>query len=158
MSLWENLIKNQLIEYMETQSENAVSQLEKELGYALPEEFHTMWSKCKSWEITGDTEPLYMWNINKISGLSTDDELMDDLPGLLIIGSDFGGNYIAYDPQNSIGRGAFYLYFVPRVATNLDQIVPIAHNFTELVQKSHDPNGKGFYDFPNLKKLKDQSS
>jgi hypothetical protein len=104
---------------------SAIRQFETDFGVALPEDYARFLSDMNGGEgFIGDAYVI-LWSVETLIELNRSYQVADYAPGLLLIGSDGGGEAFAFDLRTDVKS----IMSIPFVGTGLNAARPIAPTF-----------------------------
>ncbi|WEF32878.1 SMI1/KNR4 family protein [Pseudoduganella chitinolytica] len=106
-----------------------ITQAEQMLHYAIPEDYRKFLETYNGGE--GFIGEIYviLWRCEELPNFNQQYEVADYADGLLLIGSNGGGEAIAYDMRHSPPE----IVEIPFVGMDLQYARLVAHNFTEFI-------------------------
>ncbi|MGH7861476.1 MAG: SMI1/KNR4 family protein [Candidatus Dormibacteraceae bacterium] len=93
-------------------SPDEVEDLERELGVRLPEDYRQLLLASNGGSINGPRASINLESAQGVLDMNLDGGYQDELPEMIVIGDDGGGDLYFYDPTNKLGRGAYAIYLV----------------------------------------------
>lgn len=148
-NIWNYLKEKELLDWVDTPPKYTLDQLETELGYALPTDYKEIMGQCYCFSIEGE-EQIDFFEIGEVISFTTEMFYMAPLRGILLIGTDRGGNMIGYDPHNRIGKGAFHIYYFGRTELTFGDAIPLGANLREVADLCNDPEMELFNSLPSI--------
>lgn len=91
----------------------ALEALEAELGRTFPEDYREVMRARDGFALGGHRTALNVFRAEDLSAHNEDEEIVEGLPGMLVVGTDGGGSAYFYDPEGRLGRGEWALFLVP---------------------------------------------
>ena len=135
-NLFEYLTQQKSFSYPDTKPDFKEEDLEKELGYKLPEDYKDVVRNCYCCELMGEYDSIGILCMNDLYNFLYDDFWMVPLKGLLLFGGDNGGNWYAYDPKNRLGRGEFAVYYIDPGELSLNMARYLGANLSEAFEST----------------------
>jgi hypothetical protein len=108
-----------------------IEQVQSELAVGLPDDYVAFMLRSNgAIGPVGETGYVNLWPINELAELNQEYRAGEFAPGLLLFGSDGGGEAFAFDRRNS----AMPIVGVPFVGMSLNEVRPIAPTFAEFLK------------------------
>lgn len=89
-----------------------VAALERELGVRLPEDYRQLLLASNGGSINGPHASINLESAEGVLDLNLDGGYQAELPGMIVVGDNGGGELYFYDPENKLGHGANALFLV----------------------------------------------
>jgi hypothetical protein len=136
MSLVERLkqLPTSEVEHRPPASDEEIDEIEEVTGFKLPADLRELlvWSNGVS--IRSSKTGLSMFDAYDLAYTASEPHFDEDLPGMLILGSDNGGAVFYADPNNQIGRGAWAVYLVRMSEAGIPHSMFVGKSFTEAIE------------------------
>lgn len=110
-------------------SDQAISELMAMVAISLPDDYLAFLRSHNGGEGFIESEYLMLWKAEDIATFNMEYEVADYAPGLLLFGSNGGGEAYAFDTRDSSMR----IVQVPFIGMDLADAIPIADSFTTLL-------------------------
>jgi hypothetical protein len=108
-------------------TEQALGECQDTLGIKLPSEYVQFVKKSNGTEgFVGEDSYLMMWPVEELPAMNVSYEVQEYAPGLLLFGSDGGGEAYAFDLREERQP----IVRVPFVGLSLDDVIPVADTFS----------------------------
>ena len=120
-------------------SEDVIA-IEREHGTSLPEDYRTFLLSRGGGEGFLSEQYLILWNADQIVPFNVDYETSKYAPGLLLFGSNGGGEGFAFDLRKDCGD----IVIVPFIGMSLKDAKSIASSYTGFLEKLSQPDAELF--------------
>jgi hypothetical protein len=111
-------------------TQDQIHKLQSELNISLPSEYVDFALVSNGADgAVGEVGYLSLWRIDEIIQLNKDYRVSDFAPGLVLFGSDGGGEAFAFDARDA----KMAIVQVPFVGMSLSEVQPLAKNFNEFL-------------------------
>ncbi len=117
-----------------------VTTLESELGISLPDDYRTFLLNRGRGEGFFGRRYLLLYSADQILPFNHDYETSKHAPGLLLFGTDGGGEGFAFD----LREASYHIVIVPLIGMSLNDAKRIASTFTDFLEKLSQPDVKLF--------------
>jgi SMI1 / KNR4 family (SUKH-1) len=115
-------------------SEEAIVQVAKSLGLSLPDAYEGFLRTTNGGEgFIGDHYVIF-WSAEELERLNRGHDVQKNVPGLLVFGTDGGGEAFAFDTR----RLPWAVVLVPFVVMESSAIVPLAPSFEAFLRFLHE--------------------
>jgi cell wall assembly regulator SMI1 len=112
-------------------SDSAIEQAETELGWKMPQDYRDFLLKKNGGEgLIGDNY-LILWSAEDLAQFNKDYEVLEYAPGLILIGSDGGGEGFAFDVREKPAP----IVQVPFIGMALEYATVIAPDFDSFIKR-----------------------
>jgi len=109
----------------------SIEKAQADVGVKLPDDYLSFFLRSNGADgPIGETGYLSLWPIDELADLNQGYRVREFAPGLLLFGSDGGGEAFAFDLRNS----SMPIVGVPFVGMSLEEARPIARTFTEFLE------------------------
>jgi len=122
-NFWNNFIAD------EPASSTDITAVEEEFRIKLPEEYKTFLLRSNGGEGTIGKRAVILWQIQDLKQFNLDYDASTHIPGLLLFGSNGGGEGYAFDTRTM----PLQIVQVPFVGMSLDHAVPVARTFNDFL-------------------------
>lgn len=110
---------------------STIEQLQLNLGIKLPDDYLNFFLRSDGADgAVGETGYVSLWPIHELINLNEGYRVREFAPGLLLFGSDGGGEAFAFDLRDM----AMPIVGVPFVGMSLEEAKPLAPTFTEFLK------------------------
>jgi hypothetical protein len=110
-----------------------IDEIESTTGFKLPADLRELLEWSNGVEIKSSKTGLSMYDASELAYTSSEPHFEDDLPGMLILGSDNGGSVYYADPSDQIGRGVWAVYLVRMSEIGIPHSIFVGTSFTEAI-------------------------
>ena len=121
------------VEHVPPASDAEIEEIESVTGFELPADLRELLAWSNGLEIKSSKTKFSMSNAYDLAYTSSEPHFEEDLPGMLILGSDNGGSVFYADPKNQIGRGAWAVYLVRMSEAGIPHSIFVGASFTEAI-------------------------
>jgi hypothetical protein len=116
-------------------TDRMIAESEKQLGAHLPPEYVDFLRVTNGGEgFIGDNAYAMFWNVEDLASLNGSYEVLKYAPGLLIVGSDGGGEAYGFDTR----AAGWPVVRVPFVGMNWSAAEPMGKTFNEFLRRLHE--------------------
>lgn len=115
-------------------TDEAIKEIESIHNVRLPEDLRAALHFSNGFSVTSPRTSMEIFRADQIARRSTQAQFKDDLPGMLILGTDGEGSVYYADANNRIGRGAFAVYLVRMSDMDIPSSMPVGSSFTDAVR------------------------
>lgn len=112
-------------------SEAVIRQAEADLDWALPSEYREFLVQMNGGEGFVGEDYLILWSADELAQFNREYEVKDYAPGLVLFGSNGGGEGFAFDTRSSPAT----IVQVPFIGMELQYANPVGSNFEEFIAK-----------------------
>ena len=112
-------------------TEEAIARAEQELGWKMPQDYREALAKKNGGEGFLGENYLILWAAEELAQFNREYEVQEYAPGLILIGSDGGGEGFAFDVRETPIR----VVQVPFVGMELEYATMIAPDFKSFIEK-----------------------
>ncbi|WP_315094436.1 SMI1/KNR4 family protein [uncultured Cellulomonas sp.] len=125
-----------------------LASVEDALGVALPAEHRELLLASDGGELSGPESSVTIAPVDDLVRRNADGRFRDAFPGMVTLGDDGGGALYFYDPQDSLGRGAWAVYWVAWSALGVSWARFAGADLADVLRRVAD--GVSFFDEPRL--------
>ena len=111
-------------------SETSIQEAISELGVALPSDYLSFMRSSNGGEGFIGEHYLILWRIEELKPFNTDYEVEQYAPGILLFGSNGGGEGLGFDLRDP----GMPVVVMPFIGMDLEFVIPAAATFTHLLQ------------------------
>lgn|GEM_PF-2483077 len=112
-----------------------VAALERELGVRLPEDYLQLLLASNGGSINGRRASINLESAQGVLDLNLDGGYRDELPGMVVVGDNGGGELYFYDPTNQLGKGVNALFLVGMADLDPAAATFVARNLGEAMDR-----------------------
>jgi hypothetical protein len=112
-------------------SEAVIKQAEADLDWTLPAEYREFLRQMNGGEGFFGEDYLILWSADELAQFNREYEVENYAPGLVLFGSDGGGEGFAFDTRNSPAP----IVQVPFIGMELQYANPVSSHFEEFIAK-----------------------
>lgn len=120
----------------EPSTEVSLCRVESDLGLIFPIDYREFLLQFGGGEGFVGNQYLIFWAADEIGPFNADYEVREYAPGLLLIGSNGGGEGFAFDLRS----GRYNIVVVPFIGMSLECATSVAPTFVELLEKLNQPD------------------
>jgi hypothetical protein len=113
--------------------DDEIDEIESATGFTLPPDLRELLAWSNGLEIKSSKTGFSMYDASDLAYTSSEPHFEEDLPGMLILGSDNGGSVYYADPNNQIGRGAWAVYLVRMSEAGIPHSIFVGASFTDAI-------------------------
>lgn len=134
-----NYLKYGFVEKKATKSElSELSKVEDRLGVSIPDDYRDYITNYKGHEIFINDQSVILWDIKELYETNHDYFIFEDLPNVLSIGSNGGGECIAID----FTSGKVVIF--PFIGMSREDFISIGNSFSDFLSQLE--QGKKWFD------------
>ncbi len=111
-----------------------IAEIELVTGFKLAADLRELLEWSNGLEIKSSATGFSMYDASDLAYTSSEPHFEEDLPGMLILGSDSGGSVYYADPKDQIGRGAWAVYLVRMSEAGIPHSMFVGASFTEAIE------------------------
>jgi len=114
--------------------DDEIDEIESATGFKLPADLRELLEWSNGLEIKSSKTGFSMYDASDLAYTSSEPHFEEDLPGMLILGSDNGGSVFYADPNDQIGRGAWAVYLVRMSEAGIPHSMFVGKSVTEAIE------------------------
>jgi len=114
-------------------SPDSLDAVERHEAIRLPADYREVMARTDGGEGFIGTHYLRLWRVAELLPFNRDYVVAQQAPGLLLFGSDGGGESFAFDTRG----GEMTVVMAPFIVLSLADAIKVATNFTELLMRMH---------------------
>ncbi|MEC0093412.1 SMI1/KNR4 family protein [Paenibacillus macquariensis] len=119
-------MKNYFIDHFKNEIDNnpgieqkLISEIEAQLGISFPNDYVELLSEINGMEGSVGNSYIRLWSMNELVELNKDYSVQEFAPGILLIGSDGGGEAFAYDLRDNEMK----IVKIPFIPMDVEEII-----------------------------------
>ena len=135
-------------------SQQNLEEIERQYHLNFPDDYKQLMLYSNGFALYNESQ-LLLHSIMELNAFA-DEDIMNYMPGIFVIGSDAGGNLYYFDLNNRLGYGNYAIFLVPPSELSFDDSIFVGHAITEVI--TNILNGERFFYRPRYGELRDHGS